>query len=207
METGSGQIPLRSHPAPDTEVSEILIYTDEHQIRYLCEENDFMHVIGDDRGTNPVIDPRNSGLVNWVLESIDTHDPMLELAPLTARNWTFTEPDEHTIEARCDYGEKDVGTHYVRYNRRYGLRPVLLEHQWTSAERSNNSFTTCLEVEPKSFGNGLWFPAKTTWYRIDKAGEEEFREVMILEKIAHRGFESHSLLSFYRMAGKSWSGP
>ncbi len=161
---------------------ETLIYSDQHQIRHIHTENDFDYVTAENRGTNPVIDLRNAGLVNWTFESIDTNDPMRELAPLTARNWTFTEPDKHTIEARCDYGNRrGTGTHLVRYDRRYGLHPVFIEDRWTGKERPGESFTTCLEVEPKSFGDGLWFPAKTTWYRIDKAGKEEFREVMTLE--------------------------
>ena len=162
---------------------ETLIYSDDHQIRFLPNKNNLDYTSAKHRGTNPIFDARHAGLVDWFLESIDTCDPMTRLMPESASDWRFSAPDKHTIETVCDYGkERGSGVHRVRFDRRCGLHPTFIRTEWTDTGDKEVSYTTTLEIEPKHHGNGIWFPAKTVFHRVLGTGKEDFREIMTVRR-------------------------
>lgn len=179
------------------------IYSADHYVRLNHTTGENQLVEGSRRGSNPIVDPRDAGLVSWFLESIDTHDDdeiMSHFVGSQVTDFAVAKLDENLTRsfAIVVYDKDYNGTRETVFDARQGNHPVLMRYRWQNPVSKENVVDT-MEVSSKQF-NGIWFPEQTIWHR-KREGKEEFREVMTVHSaslnkpVDQELFELESLLS------------
>jgi|GEM_PF-5843319 len=180
------------------------IFCADHYARLNHTTGEHQVVPGKNRGSNPLTDPRNAGLVSWFLESIDTHDDH-EIKDLFAgermTDFSTTKLDENLTRTLGHVVfEKDGyrGTRETVFDARQGNHPVLTRFRWFNPASKQNVVDT-MEISSQQF-DGVWFPKETIFYR-QREDKEEWREVMTVndasfnKPVDQKLFELESLLT------------